>query len=101
MLDAILKAGAEAAEVEAPSLMAGEWGGDGARMPRTGPYVRRVVSHAPEASSGDIARAVAFAARGAGVEAAPAPASSTGRPGPPRTAVTPWPGCWRSNWASR
>jgi acyl-CoA reductase-like NAD-dependent aldehyde dehydrogenase len=75
MLDAILKAGAAAAEVEAPSLIAGEWGGDGARMPRTGPYLRRVVSHAPQASSGDIARAVAFAARGAGVVAALAPAA--------------------------
>jgi acyl-CoA reductase-like NAD-dependent aldehyde dehydrogenase len=75
MLDAILEAGAAPAEVEAPSLVAGEWGGDGARMPRSGPYLRRVVSHAPQAGPGDITRAVAYAARGAGVVAGLAPAA--------------------------
>ncbi len=75
MLDAILKAGAELAEAEAPALVAGEWRTDGTRIERTGPYVRRVVSHAPEAGPGDITRSVAYTGHCASAVAGLAPAA--------------------------
>src|SRR6266516_1125284 len=75
MLEAILKASAELALVDAPSLLAGEWTDDGLWSERTGPYLRRVVSRARIAAPGDVARAAAYARQGAHAVAALAPAA--------------------------
>ena len=75
MLDAILKAGAELAVVEAPALIAGEWAADSSFAERTGPYLRRVVSRAPVPGPDDVGRAIGYARDAARVVAGLAPAT--------------------------
>jgi acyl-CoA reductase-like NAD-dependent aldehyde dehydrogenase len=76
MLDAIVKAGAELGVIESPALVAGEWQPDGAQLvERVGPYLRRPVSRAPQATADDVRRAVAYAREGARATAELAPAT--------------------------
>jgi acyl-CoA reductase-like NAD-dependent aldehyde dehydrogenase len=75
MLDAILQARADDAVVDAPALIAGEWTTEGKRTERLGPYVRRVVSRAPEASDEDIRTVLAYAPAAAKAVARTAPAA--------------------------
>jgi acyl-CoA reductase-like NAD-dependent aldehyde dehydrogenase len=75
MLDAILEAAAERAVVTAPARYAGDWVTEGPWAQRTGPYVRRAVSRAPQASPGDVRRCAEYARRGAGKVAALSPAA--------------------------
>src|SRR5579875_1730318 len=75
MLEAILKAGAESAVAEAPALVAGEWDTNGPHDERTGPYLGRVVSRAPHATSEHVALVAAYARGSAGQVRALAPAT--------------------------
>ncbi|MEV7143880.1 aldehyde dehydrogenase family protein [Streptomyces tauricus] len=75
MLQDLLKAADENNVVEAPSYLSGSWGGEGPPLERTGPYLRRTVSRAPTATTGDIDTAVARAARYAKEMADLAPAA--------------------------
>ena len=59
----------------APALVAGEWMRDGPWAPRTGPYLRRVVSRAAQASPADVTRAVRYARDAAPAVARLAPAA--------------------------
>lgn len=59
----------------APALVAGEWLRDGPWTPRTGPYLRRVVSRAAQASPADVTRAVRYARDAAPAVARLAPAA--------------------------
>jgi acyl-CoA reductase-like NAD-dependent aldehyde dehydrogenase len=61
--------------VVAPALMAGKWIAGGERAERIGPYVRRVVSSAPQAGPEQVAQALGFARDGAHAVAALAPAA--------------------------
>jgi acyl-CoA reductase-like NAD-dependent aldehyde dehydrogenase len=62
----------------APSFLAGEWTRGGTWAERTGPYLRRVVSRAPQASPDDVQRAAAFARQAAPAVARLAPAARAG-----------------------
>src|SRR5438067_11079514 len=59
----------------APALVAGEWLRDGPWTERTGPYLRRVVSRAAQASPADVARAARYARDAAPAVARLAPAA--------------------------
>ena len=59
----------------APALVAGEWLRDGPWAHRTGPYLRRVVSRAAQASPADVARAAGYARDAAPAVARLAPAA--------------------------
>ena len=74
MLDSLLKAGSDLAVAEAPPYIAGEWGGTGPELTRTGPYLRHVVSRTTTATGDEVARALAYARAGARKVAALAPA---------------------------
>ncbi|MFS8204152.1 aldehyde dehydrogenase family protein [Streptomyces sp. CWNU-52B] len=74
MLDALLKAGLDAAVAQAPPYVAGQWGGDGPEVTRTGPYLRRVVSRTSTASGEEISRALGWARSSARTVAGLAPA---------------------------
>jgi acyl-CoA reductase-like NAD-dependent aldehyde dehydrogenase len=75
MLDAILEAAAERAVVTAPARYAGDWVTEGPWAQRTGPYVRAVVSRAPQASPADVRRCAEYARRSARKVAAMSPAA--------------------------
>ena len=75
MLDSILTALTGDSVVDAPSLLAGSWVGDGDRHDRTGPYVRRTVSRAPYADEAMVRRAVEYARDSAQRVAALSPAA--------------------------
>ena len=64
--------------VSAPALVAGEWRRDGPWAHRTGPYLRRVVSRAAQASPADVARAAGYARDAAPAVARLAPAARAG-----------------------
>ncbi|MEU6371645.1 aldehyde dehydrogenase family protein [Streptomyces sp. NPDC046909] len=74
MLDSLLKAGADLAVAEAPPYVAGEWGGAGPELTRTGPYLRRLVSRTTTATGEEAARALHYARSGARTVAGLAPA---------------------------
>jgi acyl-CoA reductase-like NAD-dependent aldehyde dehydrogenase len=74
MLDSLLKAGADAAVAEAPPYVAGQWGGNGPEVTRTGPYLRRVVSRTTTATGEEVADALAYARSSARTVAGLAPA---------------------------
>ena len=59
----------------APALVAGEWRRNGPWTERTGPYLRRVVSRAAQASPDDVTRAARFARDAAPAVARLAPAA--------------------------
>jgi acyl-CoA reductase-like NAD-dependent aldehyde dehydrogenase len=59
----------------APALVAGEWLRDGPWTERTGPYLRRVVSRAAQASPADVARAARYARDAASAVARLAPSA--------------------------
>jgi acyl-CoA reductase-like NAD-dependent aldehyde dehydrogenase len=59
----------------APALVAGEWLRDGPWAHRAGPYLRRVVSRAAQASPADVARAARYARDAAPAVARLAPAA--------------------------
>jgi acyl-CoA reductase-like NAD-dependent aldehyde dehydrogenase len=59
----------------APALVAGEWLRDGPWAHRAGPYLRRVVSRAAQASPADVARAASYARDAAPAVARLAPAA--------------------------
>jgi acyl-CoA reductase-like NAD-dependent aldehyde dehydrogenase len=59
----------------APALVAGEWLRDGPWAHRAGPYLRRVVSRAVQASPADVARAAGYARDAAPAVARLAPAA--------------------------
>jgi acyl-CoA reductase-like NAD-dependent aldehyde dehydrogenase len=59
----------------APALVAGEWRRNGPWTERTGPYLRRVVSRAAQASPDDVTRAARFARDAAPAVAGLAPAA--------------------------
>jgi acyl-CoA reductase-like NAD-dependent aldehyde dehydrogenase len=59
----------------APALVAGEWRRNGPWTERTGPYLRRVVSRAAQASPDDVPRAARFARDAAPAVAGLAPAA--------------------------
>jgi acyl-CoA reductase-like NAD-dependent aldehyde dehydrogenase len=75
MLEAILDAAAEVSVMPAAALLAGVWSKDGPQGERIGPYLRQVVSTAPQAQSDDIVTARAFARRSAPAVARLAPAT--------------------------
>ena len=76
MLDAMVKAGADLAMIESPALVAGEWQPDGEQVvDRVGPYLRRPVSRAPQATADDVRRAIAYARKGIRTTAELAPAT--------------------------
>ncbi len=84
--------------VSAPALVAGEWRRDGPWAHRTGPYLRRVVSRAAQASPADVARAAGYAQgtrrrRWPGWPRPPAPACLTGPHGSRRSGATVSPRC--------
>jgi acyl-CoA reductase-like NAD-dependent aldehyde dehydrogenase len=60
---------------DAPAFVAGEWVTDGPPVPRSGPYVRAVVSRSYPATDAQVAAARAYAASGARVVAGLAPAT--------------------------
>jgi acyl-CoA reductase-like NAD-dependent aldehyde dehydrogenase len=62
----------------APALVAGEWLRDGPWAHRTGPYLRRVVSRAVQASPADVTRAAGYARDAAPAVARLAPAARAG-----------------------
>ena len=64
--------------VSAPALVAGEWLRDGPWAHRAGPYLRRVVSRAVQASPADVARAAGYARDAAPAVARLAPAARAG-----------------------
>ncbi|WP_433170481.1 aldehyde dehydrogenase family protein [Actinoallomurus sp. CA-150999] len=66
---------ASADVVAAPALIAGTWTSEGPQRDRIGPYLRRVVSRAPEAGPEDVRAATAFAAANAAKVAALSPAT--------------------------
>ncbi|WP_326732621.1 aldehyde dehydrogenase family protein [Streptomyces phaeochromogenes] len=74
MLDSLLKAGADAAVAEAPPYVAGQWGGNGPAVARTGPYLGRVVSRTTTATGEEVADALAYARSSARTVAGLAPA---------------------------
>ncbi|MER6186115.1 aldehyde dehydrogenase family protein [Streptomyces sp. NPDC001652] len=74
MLDSLLKAGEDMAVAEAPPYVAGQWGGNGPALARTGPYLRRVVSRTTTATGEEISRALAYASSSARTVAGLAPA---------------------------
>ncbi|MFE6487888.1 aldehyde dehydrogenase family protein [Streptomyces sp. NPDC057757] len=78
MLDSLLKAGSDVAVAEAPPFVAGEWGGGGPELTRTGPYLRRVVSRTTTATGEEVARALSYARAGARTVAGLAPAARAG-----------------------
>ncbi|MEV6813513.1 aldehyde dehydrogenase family protein [Micromonospora sp. NPDC051296] len=73
MLDNLLRGGPEA--VTAGCLVAGEWLTEGATVDRVGPWTRRVVSAARQASDDDVRNALAYARRGARAVARMSPAA--------------------------
>jgi len=75
MLERVLEAAAEATVMPAAALRAGVWEFGGPQGDRIGPYVRRVVSRAPQAQPADVAAVRAFARQGAPAVARLAPAT--------------------------
>src|SRR6186997_130211 len=78
MLDRILGAAAELSPVSVPALRAGSWAFDGPQSERIGPYLRRVVSSAPQAQPADIVTVRGFARQNASVVARLSPATRAG-----------------------
>ncbi|MEU4220244.1 aldehyde dehydrogenase family protein [Actinoplanes sp. NPDC026623] len=78
MLDAILKAAGSGAAADAPSLLAGAWGGDGSVAERIGPYTGSVVSRARVAGDAEVRTAVRYAQNSAKTVARMAPATRAG-----------------------
>jgi len=75
MLDRILRAADQANVMVASALVAGEWVDRGPHSDRIGPYLKRVVSRAPQAQPADIVTAREFAQRSAPAIANLAPAT--------------------------
>jgi acyl-CoA reductase-like NAD-dependent aldehyde dehydrogenase len=75
MLDTILTAGAQLKVVQAAALIGGRWVEEGPRSDRIGPYLRSVVSQAPQAEPADITAVLGPARSYAGVMAALSPAA--------------------------
>lgn len=75
MLDNLIPAAPSTEVVEVGCLVAGEWRGDGPRVDRTGPFVRRVVSTARQADDADVRDALSYARGGAKVVARMSPAA--------------------------
>ncbi|WP_308442659.1 aldehyde dehydrogenase family protein [Rugosimonospora africana] len=75
MLDAILRSSADGAVAQAPALIAGAWSNRGTTAERFGPYLRGVVSRAPQAQPADVSAVASYARRAAPAIAALAPAA--------------------------
>lgn len=75
MLDRILAAASQLTPMLAAALVAGSWTSDGPQGERIGPYLRRVVSSAPQAQPSDIVTARSFARQNAPVIARLSPAT--------------------------
>jgi len=75
MLERILGAASEVSVMTAAALKAGSWNPDGPQSERIGPYLRQVVSTAPQAQPTDIVTACAFAKQHAATVARLSPAT--------------------------
>jgi acyl-CoA reductase-like NAD-dependent aldehyde dehydrogenase len=75
MLDRILDAASEVRIMSAAALRAGSWIFDGPQSERIGPYLRQVVSSAPQAQPVDIVAATSFAKQNAPAIARLSPAT--------------------------
>jgi acyl-CoA reductase-like NAD-dependent aldehyde dehydrogenase len=75
VLDSVLTAAGQLEIMPAAALVAGEWTSGGPQSDRIGPYLRRVVSRAPQAQPADLAATRAFAASNAKQVARLAPAT--------------------------
>ena len=78
MLDSILDAAAQLKPMSVGALRAGSWTFDGPQSERIGPYLRRVVSTAPQAQPADIVTATRFARQSAPLIARLSPATRAG-----------------------